>query len=201
MRDSTMATRKKTPAKKKPAASKSPAKKKVAAKKAPAKKVAAKKPAARKATGKKAPARKAQRVTRRPALKRAAPKKKVVKAAPKRQVVAAPEALALARDIATVAADKKAQEVLIIDTRERASSVGYDYLVIASGDSDRQLVAIQEGVDELLKPRGKRAASVEASPDWLCVTYDDGVIAHFFTPDRREQMDLEGLWAAAPRVS
>ena len=45
------------------------------------------------------------------------------------------------------------------------------------------------------------AASVEASPDWLCVTYDDGVIAHFFTPDRREQMDLEGLWAAAPRVS
>ena len=206
MRDSTMATRKKTPAKKKPAASKSPARKKVAAKKAPAKKVAAKKPAARKATGKKtagkkAPARKAQRVTKRPALKRTAPKKKVVKAAPKRQVVAAPEALALARDIATVAADKKAQEVLIIDTRERASSVGYDYLVIASGDSDRQLVAIQEGVDELLKPRGKRAASVEASPDWLCVTYDDGVIAHFFTPDRREQMDLEGLWSSAPRVS
>lgn len=190
-----MATRKKTPAKKKPAAKKSPAKK-VAPKKA-----AARKPAAKKSAGKKAPARKAQRVARRPALKRAAPKKKVVKAAPKPKAPAAPEALALARDIARVATDKKAQDLLIIDTRERASAVGYDYLVIASGDSDRQLAAIQEGVDEVLKPRGKRAASVEASPDWLCVTYDDGVIAHFFTPDRREQMDLEGLWSTAPRIS
>lgn len=208
MRSFKMATKKKTPAKKKPVAKKTPAKK-VAAKKAPAKKVVAKKSAApakkaaaKKPAGKKAPARKAQRVAKRPALKRAAaPKKKVVKAAPKSKAPAAPEALALAREIAAVANDKKAQEVLIIDTRERASSVGYDYLVIASGDSDRQLAAIQEGVDDLLKPRGKRAASVEASPDWLCVTYDDGVIAHFFTPDRREQMDLEGLWSSAPRVS
>jgi ribosome-associated protein len=162
--------------------------------------VAPKKTAAKKG---KAPARKAQRVAKRPALKRAAaPKKKApAKVAARSRLAEAPQALALAREIAAVAADKKAEDILIIDTRARASSVGYDYLVIASGDSDRQLTAIQEGVDDLLKPRGKKAASVEASPDWVCATWDDGVIAHFFTPDRREQMDLEGLWSTAPRIS
>ena len=45
------------------------------------------------------------------------------------------------------------------------------------------------------------AAAVEASPDWVCVTYDVGVVAHFFTPDKRETMDLEGLWKDAPRVA
>jgi len=202
MRKPKMASKKKIPAKKKTITRKSPAKKPVAKKSAP-KKSAAKKAAPKSAAKKgKAPARKAQRVAKRPALKRAAPKKKVVaKAAPKSKLAEAPQALALAREIAKVAVDKKAADILIIDTRARASSVGYDYLVIASGDSDRQLTAIQEGVDDLLKPRGKRAASVEASPDWVCATWDDGVIAHFFTPDRREQMDLEGLWGTAPRVS
>ena len=37
------------------------------------------------------------------------------------------------------------------------------------------------------EPQGKRAASVEASPDWVCVNYDEGVVAHFFTPDRRDR--------------
>lgn len=91
--------------------------------------------------------------------------------------------------------------MLIIDTRARSSSVGYDYVVLASGESDRQLSAIHEGVDALLKPQGKRASSVEASPDWVCVNYDEGVVAHFFTPDRRDQMDLEDMWKDAPRVS
>ncbi len=203
MRNLKMASKKKTPAKKKPVAKKPV--KKVAPKKAAVKKPAGKKVAPKKTAAKKgkAPARKAQRVARRPALKRAAaPKKKApAKAAPKSKLPEAPQALALAREVAAVAADKKASDILIIDTRARASSVGYDYLVIASGDSDRQLTAIQEGVDDLLKPRGKKAASVEASPDWVCATWDDGVIAHFFTPDRREQMDLEGLWSTAPRIS
>lgn len=191
----------------KPAPKKKPTAKKPAPKKA-AGKVAAKKPAAKKTAaakkpaGKKAPARGKQRVAKRPPL-RARPKVTKARAprAPKPPVAPAPEALALARAIAQVASEKKAADVVVIDTRARASSVGYDYVVLASGDSDRQLAAIHEGVEELLKPQGKRAGSVEASPDWVCVTYDEGVVAHFFTPDRRELMDLEGLWHAAPRVT
>lgn len=186
----------------KPAPKKKPVVKKAAPKKAPAKKVAAKKPAAKRAVGKKAPARGKQRTAKRPSLRaKVKPTKARAPRAPKAAPPPAPEALALARSIAEVANEKKANDVVILDTRARASSVGYDYIVLASGESDRQLAAIHAGVEALLKPQGKRAASVEASPDWVCVNYDEGVVAHFFTADRREQMDLEGLWHAAPRVT
>jgi ribosome silencing factor RsfS/YbeB/iojap len=193
---------------KKKSVKKSPKKAPAKAKKTTGK--ASGKPSARKAApkpGKKAAgAKKSTRVVRkskRPAPKRKAPARagKAAPKAAKSALPAAPEALALARSIATVASEKKAENIVIIDTRARASSVGYDYVVLATGESDRQLAAIHEGVDELLKPQGKRASSVEASPDWVCVNYDVGVLAHFFTPDKREVMDLEGMWKDAPRVS
>lgn len=169
-----MAAKKKTPSKKKTT---------------PRRKSAPKKKSVRRAGTSKRPSPIRKRTQRRPARAQARP-----------PLQDAPEALALARFIAEVATQKKAGDVLIVDVRTRASAVGYDYLVLASGESDRQLAAIQEGVDELLKPQGKRAAMVETSADWLCVTYDEGVVAHFFTPDRRGLLDLEGLWADAPRV-
>lgn len=209
-----MAAKKKTPAKKsapkkKPAyKAKAPAKK-TGAKKPTGKKVVkgkksatgAKKTATRKVAGKKSGGR-TQRVAKRPALKRkvAAPKKKVVKVA-SAPLAPAPEALALAKVIVGIANEKKAENVLVIDTRARSASVGYDYVVLATGDSDRQLAAIQEGVDALLKSQGKPVASVEASPDWVCANFDEGVVAHFLTPDRREQVDFEELWKDAPRVT
>lgn len=192
-----MAAKKKTPAKKKPALKKKPVVK-AARKAAPAKKAGAtKKPAA------KGKPRRPVRASKRPSPRRkvAAAKKPRAQAAKKAPLPAAPEAFALAKTIAQVAGDKKAENVVVIDTRSRSSAVGYDYLVLATGESDRQLSAIQEGVDELVKPQGKRPGSVEASADWVCVMWDEGVVAHFFTADRRELMDLEGLWAAAPRVT
>ena len=206
-----MAAKKKTPAKKKPAFKKKPAQKparKAAPGKASGKKSFSKKPAAKsgsksgsKATKGKGDKR-AVRTSKRPSPRRKIAAKKPAKVSRAKVIIAeAPEALALARSIAAVAADKKAEHVLIVDVRAHSAAVGYDYVVLASGESDRQLSAIHEGVDELLKPQGKRAAAVEASADWVCVTYDEGVIAHFFTPDRRELMDLEGLWKDSPRVS
>ncbi len=199
-----MAAKKKTPAKKKPALKKKPVAK-TARKAAPAKKSAARKPAGKKAAGK----RPAGRTSKRPsASRKIAAKKVAAKRAPKEnrgpkqgKVAEAPEALALARSIAKVAEEKKAEGVMIIDVRARSAAVGYDYVVLATGESDRQLSAIHEGVEDLLDPTGKKPAAVEASTDWVCVTYDEGVVAHFFTPDRRDQMDLEDLWKDAPRVS
>lgn len=198
-----MAAKKKTPAKKKPAPKKKSSAKpvrKAAAGKSSAK-TSSKKPAAKKPAGKKRPVRTSKRPS---ASRKVAAKKKTAAAKPARakgRIAEAPEALALARSIARVAHEKKAERVMIIDVRARAAAVGYDYVVLASGESDRQLSAIHEGVDELLRPEGKRAASVEASSDWVCVTYDEGVVAHFFTPDRRDLMDLEDLWSDAPRVT
>ncbi|MDP1823381.1 MAG: ribosome silencing factor [Archangium sp.] len=211
-----MAAKKKTPAKKKPVSSrverpafkKKPAQKaspgksssKPSGKKSSSKKLTAK-PAKAGKTAKKGTKRPPARTSKRPSPRRkVAPKKGTQKPA-KTKILEAPEALALARSIAAVAAEKKAEHIIIIDVRARSSAVGYDYLVIASGESDRQLSAMHEGVDDLLRPQGKRAAVVEASADWVCVTYDEGVMAHFFTPDRREQTDLEGIWSDAPRVN
>lgn len=208
-----MAAKKKLPAKKKSA----PGKKSVSAAKKPFRRAAKPAAAAKKSSagkspaGKKTAAKSAGKKTSRPTLKskRPAPRRqtasrtktkaKVVRA-PKSTLPAAPEALALANVIAGVALEKKGLDVLVLDTRARAASVGYDYVVLASGESDRQLTAIHEGVEELLKPQGKRSASVEASPDWVCVTYDVGVVAHFLTTDRRSLMNFEELWHDAPRV-
>lgn len=218
-----MAAKKKIPAKKKPAFKKKPSmggkSAKPASKSAKSTKSGSKSPAkagAKKSFGKKASGkaggkaggktgakRPAGRTSKRPSASRKVAAKKVAAKAPKSKakIAEAPEALALARSIARVATEKKAEGVMIIDVRARSAAVGYDYLVLATGESDRQLSAIHEGVEDLLKPEGKQPAAVEASADWVCVTYDEGVIAHFFTPDRREMMDLEDLWKDAPRVS
>ena len=200
-----MAAKKKSPAKKKPALRKKSAAKpaRKAAPKATGKKTAGKSFGKKKPAGKAGGKRPAARTSKRPSPSRKLAGKKAAAKAPKAKVkvAEAPEALALARSIASVAIEKKAEQVMIIDVRVHSSAVGYDYVVLATGESDRQLSAIHEGVDDLLKPQGKKAAIVEASADWVCVTYDEGVVAHFFTPDRRELMDLEGLWSDAPRVS
>jgi ribosome-associated protein len=137
------------------------------------------------------------RTTKRPSAR---PKRPAGKKKPALELHDAPKALALARDIAKVAVEKKALDVLIIDTRARASSVGYDYIVLATGESDRQLTAIADALNETLKPRGHRPSSVEPAPDWVLVNYDD-VVVHLFTPDKRAVYDLEGLWSDAPRVA
>lgn len=186
--------------KKKPAAKKKPTRKAAPSK---GKKVAArgKKPAgktSRTAGPRKPGARKtAPRTSRRPSVKRPTAKKKVVV---QKRRIPNPEGLELARAIAVVADDKKATDVLVLDLTHKSGAVGYDYLVLASGDSDVQLDALKNGVEDLLKARGRRPSSVEPSPDWVCLNLDD-VVVHFFTPDKREMYDLEGLWSDADRIS
>ncbi len=144
-----------------------------------------------------APRKRAPLKARRPALKARRPARKAVRV----PVLAEnPQALALARAIAAVAQEKKAHDVVVIDTRLRGAQVGYDYIVLASGDSDRQLTAIADAVAEALEPKGHKAISVEASAEWVLLNHGD-VVAHFFTPDTRATYDLEGLWSDVPRVA
>jgi len=204
-----MAARKKTtskPKQSKPKASRATATTSPRSKRAPARKApSAKRPSGKAAAPRRgATARKPASATRkraplrskRPPLKARRPVKK-----PTRVVILKenPEGLQLARTIARVAQEKKASDVLLIDTRLRGAQVGYDYVVLASGDSDRQLEAIADAVAEALEPQGHTATSVEAASDWVLVNYTD-VVAHFFTPDKRATYDLEGLWSDVPRV-
>lgn len=107
-------------------------------------------------------------------------------------------ALRLARAVAMAATEKKALDVMIIDTAPRSDAVGYDFIVLASGESEPQLRALVDAVEEKVKASGGRIRSLEASADWVLLDLGD-VIAHFFTPERRRQYDLEQLWHAAAR--
>lgn len=182
--------------KKATAAKKSPAKKPGGKKSFDSKHTLPKKPAAKRAAPGARSSKATVRKSKRPAARAARPPRRV--RASTGVVLENPEALALARVIAGAALEKKALDVLIIDTRARGSAVGYDYVVLATGESDRQLEAIASGIADAAASK-QRKPSVEASPDWVLSNFDD-VVAHFFTADKRAAYDLEGLWSDAPRV-
>ena len=136
------------------------------------------------------------RKAKRPALRaKPKPKKAVVRPA----LAANEEALKLAQLVAHSASEKKALDVMILDVRRKGAAVGYDYVVLATAESDRQLEALADAARDAVKLTGRNASGVEASPDWVLVNFDD-VVVHFFTPDKRETYDIEGLWSDAPRV-
>jgi ribosome-associated protein len=93
----------------------------------------------------------------------------------------------------------KAEDVEVLDVRRLA---GYtDYLVICSGQSDRQVRAIAEHIVEDMKkerilPYGQEGTR---EGEWVLLDYND-VVVHVFHEPVRAFYDLEGLWRDAPRV-
>jgi ribosome-associated protein len=109
----------------------------------------------------------------------------------------------LVRRIAAIAADKKAQDVTVLDMR---AVVAYtDFLVICTGNTDRQTKAIADGIREGLKERsvagGVLPERVEGLPEarWILMDYLDCVV-HIFTPDAREYYRLDRLWGDVPKL-
>jgi ribosome-associated protein len=99
---------------------------------------------------------------------------------------------------AALALDKKALDVKILEIR-RISSIA-DYLVLASGQSDKQAQAIADSVKQGLKKFGK-ALDIEGLKEgnWVVIDYGD-VIVHVFKEDIRRYYDLDTLWSEAPLV-
>ncbi|HKR98950.1 MAG TPA: ribosome silencing factor [Candidatus Dormibacteraeota bacterium] len=100
----------------------------------------------------------------------------------------------LAGRIAAAAADKKARDVVTVDIRRKTTIA--DYFVICEGDTDRQVRAIVDNIEETCSAAGMRPLSVSGVDDasWACMDYDT-VIVHVFLPGERTYYDLEGLWA------
>lgn len=99
---------------------------------------------------------------------------------------------------AEYALDKKAYDVRILEI-SRISSIA-DYLVIATGTSDKQVQAIADSVRSGLKKFGK-PVDIEGMEEgkWVVIDYGD-VLFHAFITDMRSYYDLDGLWEAAPLV-
>lgn len=108
-------------------------------------------------------------------------------------------ALRLLKEMAVAVSERKASDVLLLDVRGKSSYA--DYILIATGESDRQLQAMADAIHEKLKPQGQRPLSTEGHEggSWLLLDYGD-VVAHLFQADTRGFYDLEGLWADAARL-
>jgi ribosome-associated protein len=113
--------------------------------------------------------------------------------------LASDDARELAIAIAVSALDKKAVGLEILDV---AGKVDYaDFLVLMTGRSDRQVLALAQGIEETLRKKGKRPLSVEGLPhgNWVLMDFGD-VVVHVFQDDARSLYDIEGLWMDARRI-
>jgi len=90
--------------------------------------------------------------------------------------------------------EDKAEDVVVIDLKGKSSFA--DYMVIASGRSNRQVVAIAEHLADRLKQAGHGYTPVEGKQtgDWVLADAGD-VVVHIFRPEPRAFYGLEKMWA------
>lgn len=108
-------------------------------------------------------------------------------------------ARALAIECARLVRDDKCEDVQLLDVRGLSQVT--DYLIVASGTSERQMRSVLQHVDELGSKHGYssyRSHSDDRST-WLLLDFVD-VVVHLFEPNTRAHYDLETLWGDAPRV-
>jgi len=111
----------------------------------------------------------------------------------KQNIIKAEELVELAK---AALEDVKAQDIQVIDVREKHSLT--DYMIIATGTSNRQINAMLEKVRELVKAKGVQPLGEEGKgeSDWVLLDLND-VIVHMMTAAARQFYDLERLWMGA----
>ena len=100
---------------------------------------------------------------------------------------------------ARVAFDNKARDVLVLDMR--GITPLYDYFVLATGNSRRQIHNIAEEVDAAMTADGDIRLGIEGydAGKWVVQDYGD-VVLHLFDPEMRRYYALDELWADAKRL-
>lgn len=104
-----------------------------------------------------------------------------------------------AKQIAELIQTKKGYDIKILEVK-KISSIA-DYFVICSADSDRQVKAIADEVDDKLSANGIKCIHREGyeSLSWVILDYFD-VIVHVFKAESRNFYNLEKLWGDAPVI-
>ena len=110
-------------------------------------------------------------------------------------------ALELAMTAAQAAADKKAQDIVVIDVADQLAIT--DAFVIASASNERQVVAIVDAVEEALLNLPEKAKPVrregERQGRWVLLDYID-VVVHIQHAEEREFYALDKLWKDCPTI-
>lgn len=107
--------------------------------------------------------------------------------------------LELALQCARIGDDNKARDIVILDLR--GITPIFDFFVLMTGASRRQLHTLAEETDAFLQGEGEKRYSIQGyqASRWIVQDYGD-IVVHVFDQDSREYYALEDLWADAPRV-
>jgi ribosome-associated protein len=87
--------------------------------------------------------------------------------------------------------DGRAEDIVTIDLAGKTTIA--DQMVIASGRSNRQVLALAERLEEALSRQFRISIEGKTNGDWVLIDAGD-VIVHLFRPEIREYYNLEKLW-------
>ena len=113
---------------------------------------------------------------------------------------ALPSAEERALTAAKIIAENKGYDIKVLDLREITRV--FDFFVIASGMSRRQLHAVSDEIDDVFeKEMGDKRRGIEGYQEsrWIVLDYGD-VVVHLFEPEKREFYALDELWGNAREV-
>jgi ribosome-associated protein len=93
--------------------------------------------------------------------------------------------------------DIKGKDIEVINTSALTSM--FDRLVIATGDSNRQVRALARNVQDKVREAGAEVLSVEGEDggEWVLVDLGD-LVVHVMQPTVRQYYNLEELWQVTP---
>jgi ribosome-associated protein len=96
--------------------------------------------------------------------------------------------------IVTALDDVKAKDIVTLDVRNMTTVT--DYMIVASGTSNRHVRALVENVAEQAREAGHRAIGVEGEEggEWVLLDLQDALV-HVMLPAVREFYNLEKLWS------
>lgn len=95
-----------------------------------------------------------------------------------------------------ILADAKGQDIRVLDVRKVTDFT--DYMVIASGTSNRHVISMGDKVMDEMRVHGRRSIGMEGQDpgDWVLVDFGD-VVVHLMRPQTRDFYNLEKLWGDA----
>ena len=108
--------------------------------------------------------------------------------------------LELALAAARTASENRGRNIIVLDLREVTPV--FDFFVIATGSSRRQLHAMSEEIDHKLEDDlGDKRMGIEGYSEsrWILLDYGT-VVIHLFDDETREYYDIENLWTQAKRI-
>ena len=109
--------------------------------------------------------------------------------------------LQLALAAARSAEENRGQNVVILDLREQTAI--FDFFVLCTGSSNRQLRAMSDAIDDILQKEFlQKRLGTEGYQEshWILLDYGS-VVVHLFDENNRDYYRLEDLWAGAPHVA